>query len=86
MVRRTFRRVLSVAVVAVFGFVTVSGDLFAQGRRRRAFGRARGVQERHTERFMARKGIVGTAAQVFRRRKAPREPSAAGEGVPEAAE
>lgn len=32
------------------------------------------------------KGIVGTAAQVFRRRKAPREPSAAGEGVPEAAE
>ncbi|MHC4356499.1 MAG: Nal1-like putative serine protease, partial [Planctomycetota bacterium] len=61
MSRRAFCKVLLAAVVAVFSLFLLSGALFAQGRSDEAFERVIEVQERHTERLMAIKGVVGTA-------------------------
>jgi len=57
---KIFYKVLLVAVVAVVVLV-FSGVLSAQGQRGSTFERAREVQERHTGRLMAIKGVVGTA-------------------------
>jgi len=56
MSRRIFLRLL--VVVAVFVCV---GGLWAQGRSGDAFDRVREVQQRHTAKLMAQKGVVGTA-------------------------
>jgi len=60
MTRRIFCKVLLV-VVAIFGLLVLSGVLSAQGRSEDAFERVRDVQERHTERLMAKEGVEGTA-------------------------
>jgi hypothetical protein len=51
---------LATAVIVVC-LSCLSGMLSAQGRREQAFERVRAVQERHTEKMMAAKGVVGTA-------------------------
>ena len=57
---RTFSKAFLIAV-AVFGLLVLSGILPAQGRSADAFERVREVQERHTRRLMAIKGVEGTA-------------------------
>ena len=60
MLRRVFCKLLIVAVV-VFGLLALSGVVMAQGRSADAFERVKEVQELHTERLMALKGVEGTA-------------------------
>jgi len=60
MTRRFFCKVLLVAV-AIFGLMVLSGVLLAQGRSEEAFERVREVQERNTDRLMAKEGVEGTA-------------------------
>jgi hypothetical protein len=55
-----FYKVLLVAVVAIV-ILVLSGVLSAQGQRGSTYERAREVQEKHTSRLMAIKGVVGTA-------------------------
>jgi len=63
MLRRFFCRILLV-VVAVFAVLMLSGILSAQGNSGDAFERVKEVQEKHTARLMAIKGVVGTAVGV----------------------
>ena len=49
------------AAIVAFCLLAFSGGLFAQGNREAAFERVREVQERHTDRLMAKAGVVGTA-------------------------
>jgi len=63
MSRRFFFRILLV-VVAVFAVLVLSRILSAQGNSGNAFGRVKEVQEKHTARLMAIKGVVGTAVGV----------------------
>jgi len=58
MLRKVFFKLLIVAVVV---FWSLSGVLLAQGRSEEAFQRVKEVQERHTLKLMAQKGVVGTA-------------------------
>jgi len=60
MSRRILLRLLAVLVVIGAVFVCVGG-LSAQGRSGDAFERVREVQQRHTAKLMAQKGVVGTA-------------------------
>ncbi len=60
MSRRFFCRVLLV-VVSVFAVLVLSGILSAQGNSGNAFERVKEVQEKHTAKLMAIKGVVGTA-------------------------
>lgn len=60
MSRRVLLRLLIVAIVVAAVFVSVGG-LSAQGRSGDAFDRVREVQQRHTAKLMAQKGVVGTA-------------------------
>ncbi|MCK4291859.1 MAG: hypothetical protein KAY65_01575 [Planctomycetes bacterium] len=60
MTRRIFCKILLV-VVAILGLFVLSGVLSAQGNRDTAFERVKAVQEGHTNRLMAIKGVVGTA-------------------------
>ena len=60
MFRRLFCKLLLVAVV-VFGLLALSVAVMAQGRSADAFERVKEVQELHTERLMALKGVEGTA-------------------------
>jgi len=60
MSRRFFCRVLLV-VVAVFAVLVLSSILSAQGNSGNAFERVKEVQEKHTAKLMAIKGVVGTA-------------------------
>jgi hypothetical protein len=60
MSRRFFFKILFVAIV-IFNLLAFSSALFAQGRSAEAFERVIEVQERHTERLMEIKGVVGTA-------------------------
>jgi hypothetical protein len=57
---KIFYKVLLVVVAAIVVLV-FSGVLSAQGQRGSTFERAREVQEKHTGRLMAIKGVVGTA-------------------------
>jgi len=57
--RRLFQALL--ATVVALCMLAFSGVLSAQGNRENAFERVREVQERHTEKLMAKKGVVGTA-------------------------
>jgi PKD repeat protein len=60
MSRRTlFQQLLAFATIIAVLFL--SGGAFAQGNRDAAFERAKEVQERHTEKLMAKEGVVGTA-------------------------
>jgi hypothetical protein len=52
------------AVVVVFTVLLLSGALSAQGNSGNAFERVKEVQEKHTARLMAIKGVVGTAVGV----------------------
>ena len=65
MSRRGLFQVLAMAVFTVCMLV-FSGVASAQGRSDQAFERVKEVQERHTEKLMAKQGVVGTA--VGRRR------------------
>lgn len=60
MLRTKCLRVLVAAVVILY-LLGLAGTSLAQGRRDRAFERVREVQERHTQKMMAKEGIVGTA-------------------------
>lgn len=60
MTRRIFCKVLLV-VVAIFGLLALSGVLLAQGHSEDALEWAKEVQGRHTEKLMAKPGVVGTA-------------------------
>ena len=60
MTRRIISRILLVVAVAI-GLFVLSGVLLAQGSSETAFERVKAVQERHTERFLALNGVVGTA-------------------------
>jgi hypothetical protein len=60
MSRRIFCKLL-LMIFVLCGFLIPSGVVFAQGLSAEAFERVREVQERHTEKFMAKKGVVGTA-------------------------
>jgi len=60
MSKRFFFRVLLV-VVAVFAVLVLSGILSAQGNSGNTFERVKAVQEKHTAKLMAIKGVVGTA-------------------------
>ena len=59
MLRRFFCKLLLVAVV-IFGLLALTSSVMAQGRSE-AFERVKEVQERHTLKLMAKKGVVGTA-------------------------
>ena len=61
MSRRIFLRTMLAIVVAVFGLVSLSGNLYAQGPGDEAFDRVAEVQEIHTDALMAKPGVVGTA-------------------------
>jgi hypothetical protein len=63
MSRRVFFQA-ALAVVAFVGILFFSNPLWAQGQSDRAFDHVRQVQARHTERLMAREGVVGTAVGV----------------------
>jgi len=65
MTRRILCKILLV-VVAVLGLFVLSGVLSAQGNRDTAFERVKAVQEAHTNRLMAIKGIEGTAIGLDR--------------------
>ena len=60
MSRRIFCKVLLV-IVAVFALLVASGVLSAQGRSEDGLQRAIAAQERHTDKLMAKPGVVGTA-------------------------
>ena len=60
MSRRMFCKILLV-VVAIFSLLALSGVSFAQGRSADALEHVMEVQERHTEKLMAKAGVVGTA-------------------------
>jgi hypothetical protein len=60
---KIFYKVL-LAVVVVFTVLLLSGALSAQGNSGNAFERVKEVQEKHTNRLMAIKGVVGTAIGV----------------------
>jgi len=60
MLRRIFCKLLLVAIV-IFSLLALSGAVMAQGRSADAFERVKEVQELHTERLMALKGVEGTA-------------------------
>jgi len=60
MLRRVFCKLLLVAVV-IFSILALSSAVMAQGRSEEAFQRVKEVQERHTLKLMAKKGVVGTA-------------------------
>jgi len=60
MARRMFCKILLV-VVAVFAVLFLSTVLSAQGNSDNAFERVKQVQEKHTAKLMAIKGVVGTA-------------------------
>ena len=57
--RYLFSVILIVVLIAVIS--VLSGVLQAQGNREAAFERVREVQLRHTEKLLAKKGVVGTA-------------------------
>jgi len=57
---KIFYKVL-LAVVVVFTVLLLSGALSAQGNSGNAFERVKEIQEKHTNRLMAIKGVVGTA-------------------------
>jgi hypothetical protein len=61
--RKYFYKVLLV-IVAIFAVLMLSGILSAQGNSGNAFDRVKEVQEKHTARLMAIKGVVGTAVGV----------------------
>jgi hypothetical protein len=61
MSRRVFFRLLTVVVIAVVALSALSGVLLAQGQSDVAFARVKAVQEKHTKKLMATKGVVGTA-------------------------
>ncbi len=65
--RFLFSVVLIVVVIAVFS--VLSGVLHAQGNREAAFERVKEVQQRHTEKLLAKKGVVGTAVGYNHDRK-----------------
>jgi len=48
-------------IVAVFSFLIFTNGVFAQGLSADAFERVKEVQQRHTEKLMAKRGVVGTA-------------------------
>ena len=58
--RRIFSKILLV-VVLVLGLFALSGVLEAGGNSGAPFNRVKAVQEGHTNRLMAIKGVVGTA-------------------------
>jgi len=60
---KIFYKILLVVVVAV-AVLFLSGILSAQGNSGNAFERVKEVQEKHTARLMAIKGVVGTAVGV----------------------
>ena len=60
MLRRVFCKLLLVAIV-IFSLLVLSSAVMAQGHSEEAFERVREVQERHTLKLMAKKGVVGTA-------------------------
>jgi len=60
MSRRTVFQLL-LAFVTITAILFFTGGLFAQGNRDAAFERVKEVQQRHTEKLMAKKGVVGTA-------------------------
>ena len=60
MSRRIFCVLLLVAM-AIFGLLLVPNMLSAQGRSDEAFERVRQVQQRHSDRLMAKEDVVGTA-------------------------
>lgn len=49
------------AAIVAFWMSAFCGGLFAQGNREAAFERVREVQERHSDRLMAKTGVTGTA-------------------------
>jgi len=59
MLRRVFCKLL-VAIV-IFSLLALSSAVMAQGRSAEAFEHVKKVQEKHTARLMALKGVVGTA-------------------------
>lgn len=60
MSRRRLSQMLVAAVVAIW-LLAVSGVVSAQGNSEEAFARVKAVQERHTEKLMAKPGVSGTA-------------------------
>ncbi|UCG58742.1 MAG: fibronectin type III domain-containing protein [Phycisphaerales bacterium] len=60
MSRRILCRILLIVAV-IASLLVLSGVLSAQGRSEEAFERVKEVQEAHTERLMAKDGVVGTA-------------------------
>lgn len=60
MSRRTVFQLL-LAFVTIIAILFFTGGLSAQGNSEEAFERVKEVQERHTEKLMAKKGVVGTA-------------------------
>jgi len=60
MLRRVFCKLLLVAI-AIFSLMALSSAVMAQGRSADALERVKEVQELHTERLMALKGVEGTA-------------------------
>ena len=60
MARRRFFQAFAAVVVTVC-LLVLSGVLSAQGNSDNAFERVKQVQERHTAKLMAQKGVVGTA-------------------------
>ena len=60
MSRGLFSRILLILII-VAGILGLPCNLFAQGRSDLALQRVMQIQERNTERFMAREGVVGTA-------------------------
>jgi hypothetical protein len=60
MSRRIFCKLL-LMIFVLWGLLIPSGAVFAQGLSADAFERVRELQERHTERLMAIRGVVGTA-------------------------
>jgi hypothetical protein len=60
MARRMFCKIL-LAIIVVFAILFLSTILPAQGKSDNAFERVKQVQEKHTAKLMAIKGVVGTA-------------------------
>jgi len=80
MTRRIFCKILLV-VVAILGLFVLSGVLSAQGNRDTAFERVKAVQEEHTNRLMAIKGVEGTAIGLDRDNRPALKVFTAGPGV-----
>ncbi len=68
MSRRSLLQMLVVAVVAACTLV-FSGVLRAQGRSEEALAHVKEVQERHTEKLLAKEGVTGTAVGLNRQNK-----------------